>query len=71
MIIIHNKYNLADIVYLKTDPEQCARLITAIQVLPTGIIYRLVCNIIESWHYDFEICYEKVFNESLYKKEVK
>lgn len=62
MILLDNKYNIGDIVYLKTDPDQIERMITAIQLNANGIIYRLVCGTTETWHYDIEINVEKVFN---------
>ncbi|MEW6006131.1 MAG: hypothetical protein AB1695_12535 [Stygiobacter sp.] len=62
MILLDNKYNIGDIVYLKTDPDQVERMITAIQLNANGIIYRLVCGTTETWHYDIEINVEKVFN---------
>lgn len=61
MMIIENKYNIGDIVYLRTDGDQCERLITAIQIVPNGLIYRLVKDTVETWHYDFEISFEKNF----------
>ena len=61
MMIVDNKYNIGDIVFLKTDNDQAERLVTAIQVNPNGLIYRLVKDTTETWHYDFEISREKNF----------
>jgi len=59
MMLIDNKFNLGDTVYLKTDDDQKERLITAIQINLNGIIYRLVTNTTETWHYALEIITEK------------
>lgn len=61
MMLIENKYNIGDMVYLRTDNDQAERLVTAIQVNPNGLIYRLVKDTTETWHYDFEISLEKNF----------
>lgn len=59
MIVIDNKYEIGDIVYLKTDADQLARIVTSIQVFKVGeLIYKLACGINESPHYDFEISKE-------------
>ena len=61
-MILDNKYNLGDIVYLKTDTDQSERILTSIQVSVIGILYKLSCGTTETWHYDIEISAEKVFN---------
>ena len=58
---IDNKFNLEDIVFLITDTEQKARIVTAIQVSKNSLIYRLACGVNESWHYDYEIATDKNF----------
>ena len=58
---IDNKFNLEDIVFLITDTEQNARIVTAIQVSKNSLIYRLACGVNESWHYDYEIATDKNF----------
>ena len=56
MIVIDNKYEMKQIVYLKTDPDQFRRVIVGIRVCAEGaILYQLCCGPAESWHYDFEI----------------
>ena len=49
------KYNIGDSVYLKTCTDQYERIVTAILIRQSGIMYSLsqACN--ESYHYDFEI----------------
>lgn len=56
---IVSKYNFGDIVFLITDREQSKRMVTGVQVRPTGIIYILSLGSIESSHYDFEIATDK------------
>lgn len=67
MIILDSKFNVGDIVYLRTDTEQKERIVTGVQLNPNGLIYRLVCEVTETWHYDFEISPEKIFSKSLDK----
>jgi hypothetical protein len=59
MMVIENKYNLGDIVYLKTDPDQLRRIVTAIVVGPNGLLYDLSIGGGGSQHYDIEISVEK------------
>jgi hypothetical protein len=59
MMIIDNKFNIRDEVYLKTDLEQSCRLVTGLAVRDTSILYELSCGASESSHYDFEISVEK------------
>jgi hypothetical protein len=60
MMVIDNKFELGDIVYLKTDPDQRARIVSKFSVLPNGlIVYELSHNTFTSPHYDFEISVEK------------
>ena len=62
MMVINNKYDFGDIVYLKTDPEQNKRVVVGINVTPNGdILYRISQGTINSDHYDFEISEEKDF----------
>ena len=53
------KYNLGDIVYLKTDTEQYARIVTGILIRNGNcILYYLSQSTMESTHYDYEISVE-------------
>ena len=56
---INNIYNFGDIVYIISDTDQQKRMVTAIQVSPGEVIYRLSCGTENSWHYDFEVTREK------------
>lgn len=60
MIVIDNKYEIGDIVYLKTDSDQFIRIVTSIRVYKNGdVTYGLGCGTEDSAHYDFEISYDK------------
>lgn len=59
MMVIENKYEIGQIVFLITDEEQCARLITGITIAPRGLTYRLCYGVTETWHYEMEISDEK------------
>jgi hypothetical protein len=59
MMILDNKLEIGQTVYLKTDKEQLARIVTALTVRVGSILYALGCGATESWHYDFEISLEK------------
>ena len=54
-MIIKNKFDIGEIVYLKTDQEQKARIVIGIQIRPTGILYILQLCTNETYHYDIEI----------------
>jgi hypothetical protein len=59
MMLIENKFDFGQTVYLKTDPEQFARIVCSFIVTPTGILYKVCFGMQESEHYDFEISLEK------------
>jgi hypothetical protein len=59
MMVIDNKFNFGDIVYLKTDPDQRPRIVTRFSVGATSMTYELTCGTVCSWHLDFEISTEK------------
>lgn len=54
-----NKPNVGDIVYLRTDPEQYARLVLEILINPNGPRYCLGFGSSTSWHYGMEFSHEK------------
>jgi hypothetical protein len=61
-MIIDCKYDLGDIVYLKTDVEQLPRMVTEICIQPKNVvIYCLNAGPSVSKHYDFEFTTEKDF----------
>ena len=52
MMVIDNKYEIGDIVYLITDTEQTARIVVYIKLCPhNSIIYGLATNERISEHY--------------------
>lgn len=52
---VQNKFDLGQTVYLKTDVRQYGRLVTAITIRQTGLVYELALSDDTSEHYDFEI----------------
>jgi hypothetical protein len=60
MMVIDNKFEIGQEVYLKTDIDQKLRIITAILVLPGNCYrYELSCGTDCRWFYEFEITSEK------------
>lgn len=60
MMVIDNKYDYEQQVYLKTDVDQKVRIVTGLLIRPNGLIsYELSCRTEARWHYDFEISTEK------------
>lgn len=58
-MVIENKYNLKQVVYLITDTEQRPRIVTAILVNAYDLLYKLAAGTEETYHYDFEISEER------------
>lgn len=59
-LIIDNKFELGEKVYLVTDKEQLLRMITGIKLCADqGVLYDLMCGTLVSCHYDIEIQREK------------
>lgn len=59
-IYLNVKFNLGDIVYLKTDNEQLPRIVTGFTIRNKEyIIYLLSCISDETEHYEIEITDEK------------
>lgn len=59
MMVIDNKFELGETVYLKTDTEQCPRMVITIAVRPSNALaYSLSCGTDSSIHYDFEMTRE-------------
>jgi hypothetical protein len=59
MMVIENKYEVEQIVYLKTDGDQLPRMVTSIVVNKYDLLYELTNGTFVSKHYDFEITDEK------------
>ena len=61
-MVIKNKFNLGDIVRLKTDPDALPRMITSVQVNVYGnISYGLSLAGTTSSHYEIEITKESLY----------
>ena len=56
---IDNKYDIGESVYLKTDPEQLERIVYAIEIRITGLLYSVCCGTSTSNHFDFEMSRNK------------
>lgn len=56
---VDTKYELGEIVYLKTDPDQQGRMITQISLRPGHIFYELSCGSNSSWHFEVEFTTER------------
>lgn len=54
-MVIENKFNFGDIVYLKTDKEQLPRMVTRFSVKQSEIQYCVSQGTLETWHLDFEL----------------
>lgn len=59
MMVLDNKFEIGDVVYLHTDIDQLERIVTSLWIKQGSILYALNCGTVESWHYDFEITVEK------------
>jgi len=53
------EFEIGEVVYLKTDIDQHQRIVTAIQITASGVLYRLAFGAADTWHYDIEISTEK------------
>jgi hypothetical protein len=58
MMLIDSEHKVTETVYLTTDTEQRPRLVTAILVRESHIMYYLSCGTEETSHYHFEISKE-------------
>jgi hypothetical protein len=59
MMFVEEAYQLGETVYLKTDTEQLARIVTGLMIRPTGIMYYISCELDETTHYDIELSRQK------------
>ena len=57
---INNKYNLGQMVYLYTDPDQLPRMIIGIKIdISRSLLYKICCGTSETWHFEAEISSNK------------
>jgi len=61
-MVIENRFSIGDFVYLKTDPYQYKRIITAITIRQTTLIYEVSFSETTSWHTDAEMSFEADIN---------
>lgn len=54
-MLIENKYEIGETLYLKTDKDQLPRIVYCFKVYKNEILYELVCGVITSGHYEFEL----------------
>jgi hypothetical protein len=54
-MILENKFEIGEIVYLITDPDQKKRIVTSIQITPGNIKYHLSQCDNDFWAEEFEI----------------
>ena len=54
-MIVDNKHNVGDVVFLKTDQDQFEFMVTGIFVTPPGVMYELCQGPASSRHYECEI----------------
>lgn len=52
-------YNIGDLVYLRTDPDQSPRMVTGILINEATTKYGLNRGVEESWHYPIEIAKDR------------
>lgn len=57
--VVDNIYEIGELVYLKTDPEQLQRMVICLIVNKYDMLYELQSGTTSSRHYDFEIDKEK------------
>lgn len=57
------KFNIGDVVFLKTDCDQLPRIITGILIRPTSFLYYLSNSTNETSHYEIEFSNE--INETI------
>jgi len=52
---IELEYPIGMNVYLVTDTDQFERIVTAVTIRETGVIYSVALGVEESWHCGFEL----------------
>jgi hypothetical protein len=59
-VVIHTlvQFEVGDLVYLRTDPDQYERMVTGIIVSGGGPVYRLCLGTQESYHHAIEMTAE-------------
>jgi hypothetical protein len=58
-IKINVQFKIGQSVYLRTDADQEQRIVTGYVITRNDVLYDLVCGIVNSTHYAFEISTDK------------
>jgi hypothetical protein len=58
-IKINVQFKIGQSVYLRTDTDQEQRIVTGYMITRNDVLYDLVCGIVNSTHYGFEISTDK------------
>lgn len=61
MRVIDPEFKIGELVYIKTDADQLARIVYCYKVYADSIIYELACGTTTSSHYAFELSSERNF----------
>lgn len=60
MMIIDNKFEIGQPVYIKTDKDQDMGIVTSIEIVPNNLVmYHVSIRSYENNYYDFELSAEK------------
>jgi hypothetical protein len=60
MMVLDNKFDLKQTVYLITDKDQQAYVVTGMQVCCSGsLLYHVACGVVNYWAADYELTVEK------------
>ena len=59
MMVVDNKFDIEQTVYLKTDKDQLPRMVVQLNVGKTNIMYLLACGMDTSIHIAMEITGER------------
>jgi hypothetical protein len=60
MMVVDNKFEIGQTVYLRTDKDQLPRMLVQLNVGKTNIMYLLACGMDTSIHVAMEITGDKV-----------
>lgn len=69
--IVESKFNLNDLVYLVTDPDQKERIVTGILLVHNSMKFWISCGDTETCHYEPELSAEKDVLKSMGIKKKK
>jgi hypothetical protein len=58
MMVIDSKFEIGQLVYLRTDIEQYQRIVYGVIIYKDSVLYRLAFGMATSDHYEFEISFE-------------